>query len=159
MATEPWRRSGLTWAVWGPLAAFLVAIAALVPFAHNPAVWPILLLCAVVVLLVAVLASRWMSALGDVRHSQVRTVPRCGKGALDALQEELGRKGYSPVPRDPGKVPFANLCIIDLRGGLRITVAGEPGRSLVYVGPDNDDTRRDLEGVKRVVDAVVGKNE
>ena len=76
--------------------------------------------------------------------------------AFDALLEELGRKGFAPVPKDRDNVPHENCYIIDLRGGLSITVVGELTRTLVYVGPDNDDTHRDVGAVKRVVDDMLG---
>jgi hypothetical protein len=125
-------RSGL----WGPL---IIAIDCM-PF-----------------LMVVVVGSLMKRQMTDIWHSQRRIVRARAMDLLDPLNEALKDGGFEPVARSSGvTLLFAEGgTTFDLKDGLNLTLVDAGTRTVLYLGPDRDETRRDVEGVKTIVDRVL----
>ena len=88
----------------------------------------------------------------DIWYSSRTFVTLKATDLLGPLEKSLRDAGLEPAARKGLNPSWTTL---DLKGGLNLTVIDVRPRAVIYVGPDRDETRRDVEGVKRVVDKAL----
>jgi len=119
----------------------------------TPLLLAIMSLPIVIVIVVVLLMRR---AMRDIWSSQHRISTARSADLIAQLWETLRSTGLEPAPRY-GRAYFPSRKTVDLRGGLNLTVVGHPGRFVLYVGPVNEDSRRDVERIEQAIDnALVG---
>ena len=119
----------------------------------TPLVVAIMSLPIIMVIVIVLLMRR---AMRDIWSSQHRTTTARSADLVAQLWETLRSTGLEPAPRY-GRASFPPRKTIDLRGGLNLSVVGQPGRYVLYVGPFNEDSRRDVERIELAIDnALVG---
>ena len=90
----------------------------------------------------------------DERHRAQRRPLAVGPQDARALIERaLAASGLPSTERPP--VPGQKATVWDVKGGVTVRLFEGVGRCHVYVGPDNDSTRRSVEGLKRAIDAAL----
>ena len=130
----------------------ILAFAALLRFElEDPRVKvPILLLTYAAILNLALYGDREF----DERHrSQRRHLDMDPREAREHLERALARSGLPSTERAPA--PDTKGTAWDVGGGITVRMFEGVEGCNVYVGPANDKTRRDVEGLKRAIDAAV----
>jgi len=90
----------------------------------------------------------------DERHrAQRRPLAMGPQDARALIERALAASGLPSTERPP--VPGQKATVWDVKGGVTVRLFEGVGRCHVYVGPDNDSTRRSVEGLKRAIDAAV----
>lgn len=89
-------------------------------------------------------------------RSQSRRAPDEDPRFVDRLEAALAEAG-SLVSRRRVTRRYSTpaMDVLALRGGVQVSLVPVGRPRHVYVGPVNDDTRRNVEGAKRVVDRVL----
>ena len=130
----------------------IVAFAALLRFdLEDPAAKvPILLLTYASILNIALYGDREF----DERHrSQRRPLAMGPQEARTLVEQALAASGLSATERPPA--PDSKSTVWDVKGGITVRLFEGEDRCYVYVGPASDSTRRDVEGLKRAIDAAL----
>ena len=88
--------------------------------------------------------------------SQHRITGMSYRNVIVLLERALTDGGLTPHTRKGRWIgfPYEGLQF-DLKGGLNLTVVNGINRPVLYLGPDREGTRRELERVKRIVDKTL----
>jgi hypothetical protein len=109
---------------------------------------------AAVLIMVIVIVLFMRRSMKDIWSSMRRLSKTKLEELIAPLEEALRTAGFAPVLRQ-GRPPRPTWKIIDLKGGLNVTVVGQPGWYVLYVGPVSDNSRRDVERIEQVVDKAL----
>ena len=110
-------------------------------------------LVALMVFIIIIVERRQM---GDIWYSPRTFIMARATELLGPLERALQDGHLEPKTR---KGLYPRWTTIDLKGGVNLTLGDIGKRSVIYVGPDLGETRRDVEAVKGVVDAVLDARE
>jgi hypothetical protein len=143
------------------LAAVIIAIGVMLPVAMflllGLALTPVFIAAAALVVVlpiveVAILRRR----MQDIWRSQRLLVTSGPEDLVGALEGALRDAGLAPGRRSVARTPWEpEREVLELAGGLNVTVITAPRGQVVYVGPDRGGTRPEVERVKAIVDGAL----
>jgi len=121
----------------------------------------IMLMNSLPIIFIAVIAFYLRRDMVDIWHSQRRIIRARAMDLLDPLNVALKDGGFEPVARRSGATLFfaEEGTTFDLKDGLNLTLVDAGARTVLFLGPDRDGTRRDVEAVKGIVDTVLDARE
>ena len=154
-----WERSWYPKLLAVTLAFFPSMMVALTVLVGYPDHYPRAALGAVAILgplyvggLAGLLLSR--SQQREIWRSHWRWLDMDAGDAISSLAAALEGAGLEPRRRDRGMAHYPRSVVIDIRGGLVVSVVPGKRRCSVYVGPDVEATPKEAELVKRVIDGA-----
>ena len=146
-----WQRPFLPMTIYMPV--FYAIIMVVVGYAIDPRLILVYLaLGALLAIMTYGIISWKRRQMKDIWYSSRMFVTFRAADLLGPLEKALRDAGLEPAARK-GLNPYWTT--LDLKGGLNLTVIDAGPRAVLYVGPDRDETRRDVEGIKRVVDKAL----
>ena len=93
--------------------------------------------------------------LRELAHSQRRSTAMGFSDARQHLERALATSGQPATERAP--TPGLKAAEWDVRGGITVKLFEGNDRCYIFVNPVNDSTRRDIEGLKRAIDAALAR--